>query len=123
MSHVLDFIITADNIEECDIEGDDGQIVTYGHERMKELSVALRELGYDDAPVIAANRVDQFNGGRKAVQHTIYLGAANWLDPEILRQSVLKVQWDEPTNVRVFICDENWEAFEPLVLDRRFKSK
>jgi hypothetical protein len=120
MSHVLDFLITASNIEEEDPEDATGHVGIYGHERMKELTAALRELGYDNVPKTAAHRVDQYNGGRKAVQNTVYLGAANWLDPEILRQAILKVNWVEPDYVRVFVCDEHWSAFEPLPLDKVF---
>ena len=61
-------------------------------------------------------RVDQHAGGGKAMEHGVFLCAMNYGRPMDIVPVIERAPWRRPEGVRLFVCEQEDEMFEPCLL-------
>ena len=109
MSCVTNVILTFSIVEE---EGDRMKEVNSYETFIRSRGFAAPIQAYPDAYPTITTEADIFTGGTRTPEQPIYVAAFNHLPlKEFLQHIRTKVRWEEPENVRCFVCDEGEEAF------------
>lgn len=76
----------------------------------------------NDAARAACGRLCSFKlvkeccqGGTKFLEHNVAIGAINHLNLDEFIKHLKAIRWNEPHNVRLFICGQNDDAFKELL--------
>jgi hypothetical protein len=84
-------------------------------ERIAEVNAGLESLGLNQR--LRDDDLGEFGdayGGSKCLEHNICVAAFNYVTLENFLAAVRSAAWNSPENVRVFWCDQEEDAFEPV---------
>ena len=101
MSHVTDVILTMSLLEE--VGRDD-----------KCPAVELLNAWLSERNKGELKRVDDFAGGRKAIQAAVFMGAFNYLDIPEFVAAVASAPWEDRDSLALFVKDEHDERFADM---------